>query len=78
MMKQSSAVQDKKTESSLVPCSHEAGARITLHVAHAAKHDHRRIQVRTVDTADVMVLAVMVTLVPKVISAYQRSFNSAY
>ena len=30
-----------------------------LHVAHAAEHDHRWIQVRTVDT-DVVVLAVMV------------------
>jgi hypothetical protein len=30
-----------------------------LHVAHAAEHDHRRIQIRTVDT-DVVVLAVMV------------------
>jgi len=29
-----------------------------LHVAHAAKHDYRRIQVRTADS-DVIVLAVM-------------------
>ena len=30
-----------------------------LHVVHAAQHDHRRIQVRTIDT-DVVVLVVMV------------------
>jgi len=48
-----------------------------LHVAQAANHDHRWIQVRDLIT-DVMVLAVMVTLVPKVISAHQRSFNSGY
>jgi len=34
--------------------------RIMLHVTHVANHDHRRIQVRTVDT-DVVVLAVMAT-----------------
>lgn len=45
---------------SLAPCSHEeADSRMMLHVAHAAKHDHHRILVRTVDT-DVVVLAVMV------------------
>jgi len=50
----------QEDESSLAPCGQEeADTRIMLHVAHAAEHDHRRIQVRTVDT-DVVVLAVMV------------------
>ena len=42
------------------PCNHEeADSRMMLHVAHAAKHDHHHILVRTVDT-DVVVLALMV------------------
>ncbi|KAK3877519.1 hypothetical protein Pcinc_017762 [Petrolisthes cinctipes] len=50
----------QKDESSLAPCcQEEADTRIILHVAHAAVHDHRQIQVRTVDT-DVVALAVMV------------------
>ncbi|KAK3887602.1 hypothetical protein Pcinc_008306 [Petrolisthes cinctipes] len=47
-------------ESSLAPCcQEETNTRIMLHVAHAAAHDHRQIQVQTIDT-DVVVLAVMV------------------
>ena len=44
----------------LAPCNHEeADSRMLLHVAHAAKHRHHQILVRTIDT-DVVVLAVMV------------------
>ena len=51
----------QEDESSLAPCSHEeVDTRIMLHVAHAAQHDHCRIQVQTVDTD---VLAVMVAQV---------------
>ena len=40
------------------PCSHEeADTRMFLHVAHAAKHGHQKVSIRTVDT-DVVVLAV--------------------
>ncbi|KAK3866687.1 hypothetical protein Pcinc_027800 [Petrolisthes cinctipes] len=50
----------QEDESSLAPCcQEEVDTCIMLHVAHAAVHDYRRIQVRTVDT-DVVVLAVMV------------------
>ncbi|KAK3852019.1 hypothetical protein Pcinc_041376 [Petrolisthes cinctipes] len=50
----------QEDESSLAPCcQEEADTYIMLHVAHAAVHDHRQIQVQTVDT-DVVVLAVMV------------------
>ena len=45
----------------LAPCNHEeADSRMMLHVAHAARHDHHQILVRTVDT-DIVVLTVMVT-----------------
>ena len=45
---------------SLAPCNHEeADSRMLLHAAHAAKHGHHQILVRTVVT-DVLVLAVMV------------------
>ena len=50
----------QEDESSPAPCSYEeADNHIMLHVAHAAQHDHRWIQVRIVDT-NVVVLAVMV------------------
>ena len=40
------------------PCNHEeADTRMFLHVAHAAKHGHQKVSIRTVDT-DVVVLAV--------------------
>ncbi|KAG1705795.1 hypothetical protein GQR58_003768 [Nymphon striatum] len=45
---------------SLGPCNHEeADSRMFLHVAHASRHGHEKILVRTVDT-DVVVLAVAV------------------
>ena len=45
---------------SLSPCSHEeADTRMLLHAAHAARHNHCKILIRTVDT-DVVVLAVSV------------------
>jgi hypothetical protein len=45
-------------KTNIAPCSHEeADTRIFLHVAHAAKHGHSRVAIRTVDT-DVAVLAI--------------------
>ena len=53
----------------LAPCNHEeADSRMMLHAAHAARHGHQRILVRTVDT-DFVVLAVMV--VQKLSSEYE-------
>ena len=40
------------------PCNHEeADTRMLLHVAHATKHVHQRVSIRTVDT-DIVVLAI--------------------
>lgn len=40
------------------PCNHEeADTRMLLHVAHATKHGHQRVSIRTVDT-DIVVLAI--------------------
>ena len=53
----------------LATCNHEeADSRMMLHVAHAARHGHQQILLRTVDT-DVVVLAVMVA--QKVSSQYE-------
>ena len=42
----------------LKPCNHEeAYTRMILHVAHATKHGHQRVSIRTVDT-DIVVLAI--------------------
>ena len=42
----------------IAPCNHEeADTRMLLHVAHASKHGHQKVSLRTVDT-DVVVLAV--------------------
>ena len=46
--------------SSITPCTHEEVSRMLLHVAHAARNDHHKIMIQTVDT-DVVVLAVAVS-----------------
>ena len=46
----------------IAPCNHEeADTRMLLHVAHASKHGHQKVSLRTVDT-DVVVLAVASTI----------------
>jgi len=60
VMKRSSTFQDKKTKASDPMQSWGGDTGIMLRVANAVKHDHRRIQIQSVD-ADVVVLAVLVT-----------------
>ena len=41
----------------LTPCNHEeADTRMIIHVAHAVQEGHRMIAIRTIDTADVVVI----------------------
>ena len=52
------ANSDSEIETDIAPCNHEeADTRLILHALHCAKHGHRRILIRSVDT-DVVVLSI--------------------